>query len=162
MDMQHLDPLFLAWLAGFVDGEGCIHVLRDSRKRQTGNLLSYRPVVFVANCGQDVLTDITLTLGCGAVYELHRATVTDPRRQSYQLHFAGVEAIQICRLLLPYLRVKQKQAALLLTYPIPDRRYRGNRAPLPDSIRNQRESIYQELLLLNAKGTRGDALRHSS
>ena len=96
-----------AWLAGFIDGEGCIRL--DSEE------FNPQPRISVANTDRAVLEEIQRREG-GNVFD-----VGTPRRsnhkQGYEWRFyspTGIEAL-LTRLR-PYFRVKSTEAWLMLEY----------------------------------------------
>lgn len=99
------DKEFLIWLAGFVDGEGCISI---------HGLL---PTIVIANTNEAVLQEIKSTLGAGGVY-LGSKPKSAQHKQGYFYHIRGHDAISLAFSLYSYLRVKRPQADILISFPM--------------------------------------------
>lgn len=88
----------LAYIAGYVDGEGCIYY-------------DHSPRIDISNTYPDTLMWIKSifhgTVGLKSV-------ACGPHRTSYRYRASGENALRICKLLLPFLREKQKQACILI------------------------------------------------
>jgi hypothetical protein len=101
-----ITELDAAYLAGFVDGEGCISVATRLGKYLT-------PTVQVSNTNQAILEYFLSKFG--GTIDVRRDT-RPTRKQCNTWRVAGNEARIILRKLLPYLRVKAPQALLALEY----------------------------------------------
>jgi len=110
---QSLDPHFLAWLAGFVDGEGCFSILRTKNRSGTYNR---RPILVISQATSGVLYLIQDTLGCGGVYGTARSAKKESGFACFQYQVAGQAALAVTQALLPYLKVKQEVASLFVTF----------------------------------------------
>jgi len=108
-----LNPLMLAWAAGFVDGEGCIHI---AKQRNPGNRAdSYRPGVYIAQNDLRVLEAFCDAVGIRApIYKVKRAS--NHTKQCYTLNFNGHSALKLLMALLPYLRRKLCEAEAVIHY----------------------------------------------
>jgi len=148
------DPLFLAWLAGFVDGEGCITVLRGRTPK--GNP-RYDPYLTIANTDRPVLDAIAATLGHGGVYATTRRGLPHWRQGwAYMTH--GARALALVGLLRPHLRVKGAQADLLLTFralPMGMPGPRKTQAERWRLARAEQEAVYLGLRTLKGNTTKG-------
>lgn len=98
------------YLAGFVDGEGCLSVVGSS------------VAVRVTNTNKDLLEEIAGQWG-GSVAVHHDGD--EKRRRCYIWRVFGVQAAEVLRCTLPHLRDKRVQALLLQEY-----RKVGPHAPL--------------------------------
>ena len=139
------DKLLLSYLAGFLDGEGCIMLpVVTGEDRRNGNRL----VIVVDNTNDLSLHLFAIRFG-GSVIRIKpsrhnqrgyfRWTVTD-RRAEY-----------VIRELLPYLRLKQPQAKVALLFRDTVGPRYGCRG-LPESVLNKRAPLVAKIRLLNAKG----------
>lgn len=88
----------LAWLAGYLEGEGCFHI-RCGQKRQ-----SFSPVVRVAATDEDVVARAARLMGC-EVRIAARATVT--RKTVYCASVGSDKALEIMRLLRPHMGTRR-------------------------------------------------------
>jgi hypothetical protein len=87
------------YYAGFLDGEGCFTMRGNS------------PRVYASNTHLPSLNRLKEEFG-GTVRD--RGEGADGRRQMFEWYVYGDSAIHVCKELLPHLREKQAQAALLL------------------------------------------------
>lgn len=107
---QNADLPSDSWFAGFLDGEGCVTLVRQ----KVGLKVYYRPVVTAANVNRDCLELFRRRFG-GKVYcygpidSRHLRSVARWVSQS-RIAISAVEQ------LLPYLVVKKEQAKLLISW----------------------------------------------
>lgn len=95
------------YIAGFMDGEGCISISVRGRNRQT-----YMKVTFT-NTDQNVLREIQiLTNGSLSCFQSKNPI----NRDRYNLTVVGVEARDTLRNVLPMLITKKRQAELALEF----------------------------------------------
>lgn len=111
-----MNELEKAWLAGFFDGEGCLHV---TERKPCGRMA---PQVHIANCNKPVMEHVARLLG--AEDKLRKVNTRAGWRCRWHVAVCGAE--RILRLLddiQPYLVCKQEEAtvfrAILETYSRP-------------------------------------------
>lgn len=102
-----MNELELAWMAGFIDGEGCLTVQRT--KHAYDQFAYFQPVVTVAQIHRHPLEDFARVFGRA----VHSQTKGNGRAYYYWTVY-GTRAKEVLTALRPYLRVKQRQADLLL------------------------------------------------
>jgi hypothetical protein len=108
--MQYTQEL-LGYLAGLVDGEGCISLVRIKVKA-TGRW-NYKPVIRIVNT-HPFICDLASEVGLGYI---HHAKQHDSRWKRQFIWSLNPNAIrQLLPSLVPYLRAKKRQALLLLDY----------------------------------------------
>lgn len=93
-------PTWLAYLAGYLDGEGCFTAVNSIR-------------VSVSNCYPWLLVEFQKEFG-GRVYLKRNAEGNT--RTSYQWDVYGDAAARCCELVAPYLIEKRPQALLVIDY----------------------------------------------
>ena len=104
----------IGWAAGFVDGEGCIHL---SKTRQPGRRYpTYRPRLDLSQNNREVLVRLREILDEDAGLYLAKRQPSE-NRQSYKLGFDGVHALRAVAKLRPHLIRKDVEADVLLSYP---------------------------------------------
>ena len=139
---QHATPTELAWLAGFIDGEGSILLHKDVRKGR----VDYRPRVSWANTDPAVIDHadtILRKLGIRALlYEQDRAEWKKIVLHAQLCRFAQIEVLLTA--LMPYLVGKRAKASLLLKWTR-DRIARGKEL-VSD------EKAYLEMRAMNTRG----------
>lgn len=102
----------LLYAAGFFDGEGCI-VLHIKREKD-----GYWHTVFctnVSNINRGVLEWLRCTFG-GNIYADNIKQKKLGKRTCWSWRLVGTGAERLLRYLLPYLRVKRRQAEIALIY----------------------------------------------
>lgn len=114
----------VAWLAGILDGEGCIQLA--FRKDRFGKSVNCK--VLISNCNfsllkkaQTVIQTITHKKFDMRLNPCHRAgTVRNGKKRNYnfyEIHVIGQRAIRsLCEALLPYLTSKKEQASILVEF----------------------------------------------
>jgi len=107
------DALLLAWAAGFLDGEGCIHIAKQKyHGRRTD---TYRLGVSVAQNDRSALEAFCTAVGIDApIYATQRAK--NHRRQCYTLNFTGHSALLLLQRLKEFLRRKFREAEAALQF----------------------------------------------
>jgi len=135
--------LALAYAAGFIDGEGCIHIARQRRRGYT--TLSYRARLTVAQSNREILEHIREVLGEPAqLVKVRRTEIQN--RQPYTLVWDGRHAGAALRKVLPHLRLKLPEARMLLRYleECDVRVHPGPQGHAPE-VWTRREKFYQKL-----------------
>ena len=101
-------PTELAWLAGFIDGEGYIGV----RKSQGW----YSLCITIGN------THLKSVENCKFLAPYFRGPYADkrrpPRRPAWRVTVQGKKAQEVLREIYPYLITKKRQAAIALSFPV--------------------------------------------
>jgi hypothetical protein len=113
----------LAWLAGFVDGEGTITLCRINECKTKSRTTHIRPIFQVVNTNyaslqecQTILESIT-----GRCPTIHSKSFSGTRlahwKDSYQIQIVKQQDVKkICQTLIPYLITKKLQAELLVKF----------------------------------------------
>lgn len=144
-----------AWLAGFIDGEGYIGIVR-SRKKITGqssDTLLYHPWVIVTSTDVKVLEDIQLVVSTQKRASLSR---TAGHKAAYQIKITKFnDVVLLLEAVLPYLRLKHKQAKILVEFckyrdSVKIITGRGSRGKT--SFGEVEEKMYLKLRELNKRG----------
>jgi hypothetical protein len=144
-----MDAVQLAYVAGLVDGEGCIH-LECSRT-------TYRPRVTVgmSEIALPLLTELREEWG-GSLYLQRKQTAK--WAAAWTWHTGGPEAARLLRSIRPHLRLKTAQAeAALWVHEIwegLERTPNGRMGRWTPEARAACEELKQRLHVLNAKGPR--------
>lgn len=136
-----------AYIAGFVDGEGCVSVAHRLRKYIT-------PFVQISNTNYDVLAWIGSFYGVNVYTGIEDSRPT--RRKSYRLALAGQKALNIIRDTYPHLRIKKPQADILLSikrYETTNRDKLGRiKGVFNREIELENEKIVAQIRELNRRG----------
>ena len=109
----------LAYLAGVMDGEGCIHIARlnDNRPRLVGRepTMSYRVYVQVSMVDRVGVSLFEEIFG-GCVMFSRRTGRSAKYRPIWRWDISSGRAVYVIDTLLPWLRVKRPQALLALEF----------------------------------------------
>lgn len=146
-----LSKIDAAYLAGFIDGEGCIAIF----KKNTPNGWSpqYQLYIGITNTNKKVIDWAYSKMG-GYLYEKKRSNATK-HRIAYTLSVRGWESvIYVLNQIYPYLRVKKLQAELMYEF-IENVSKLLSKAPkkrLSERELKYRNSFYERSKELNRRG----------
>jgi hypothetical protein len=141
-----------AYLAGLIDGEGYIGILRNKR----GNKKSFHstwpivftPVIKVAMIDRPVIEWLYATLG--GSFETRKPTMLN-QRESYGWTCRKASVATILKLIYPYLRVKKPHADIIFEYMTTRD---GTAKPITKAVYDKRMNLYEQLHALTIKGPR--------
>ena len=112
--MHNLSEIELAWMAGFVDGEGCI-MLGYSHNEKTGNY-NFRRRVNIVNTNRDILKIFQDNFGGSIREQKHMRKHFPNAKPIYSWVCDAKQGAYFIGLIKPYLKVKACQADLYLQY----------------------------------------------
>ena len=144
------DPALLAYVAGLLDGEGCIRI-HSSFEPATSRSLSHSLRIGIANTDERLMLWLSDTFG-GGLHEKKRRGSRSPNWKpcfDWSLHSHQAEAF--LRSVEPYLVIKKAQAQLALRFRDLGRHRWKGRTLDPDVVR-QRTEMKQHMHLLNKRG----------
>jgi len=146
-----------AYLAGLIDGEGCIYVDRYLEKR-TGKY-GYCLRMKIAMTCLKTLTSVRDTVSKFYKCNLHigKGKKFDKWKQSYVFAFSTQDLSRFCEDILPYMVTKKERCKLAIEFSKSvfqnNRRGRsGAFLPLPDTLRKMKEEIYHKIRIFNKLG----------
>lgn len=152
-DLSNVTPLDLAYLAGFIDGEGCFFIGNfPTVSKCTGNrYLNYHCILKVSNNCVSVLDWICNTFHSRTT-KFNKKNKDHTRNFiTYDCYFTGNLLTDLTKMLLPYLKIKQPQAEVMLkmraTFPRSGSSGRY-RCPERDAIRAE---LHKEMHRLNSR-----------
>lgn len=134
----------IAYLAGIIDGEGCISI---RKWQQRNKYWIYSLTLDVGNTNR-ILTDWLSDNFGGTVILFHSKNPRHNDRYCWRLS-QGKAGI-IIKKVLPYLLIKKEQAVLALEYR--KTFLKGNTAGLPSKIVLQRDKMIEKMHKLNKRG----------
>lgn len=132
----------LAYLAGIIDGEGCVSILRTEALRHYNARLQ-----IVNTCG-DLMIWINDTFGPG--FLTVKPHHVPHWKTSYIWIANSITAWLILRACMPYLRVKKRQAEILMEF-IELVHSKPNSKAVSDSDKVKREELRSELININGR-----------
>ena len=148
--MTHDNPqqTVLAYLAGIIDGEGCIRIAKADSKRFSSHNAN-------VNCGMthpDAIELLHQTFGGSIRWTQPTCKNASPCKPLRYWYASGTDSVaRVLRVLYPYLRTKKKQAAIVLDFCM--NKQDGRR---PGGVGQEehrwREQLYQEVKKLNHRG----------
>ena len=133
----------IAYIAGLLDGEGCISI--NKGRDQSG--AKYRLVVCCANTDRAVLEFLYRMLG-GRIYVISKSKWS--RRTCWMWTTSSQQAGEILHILLPYLRIKKRQAKLAIKFCKRMVCKAGRGVRLSEKELAARKKIKKEISALNA------------
>lgn len=104
-----------SYLAGFVDGDGCITVTKKKCKDGTITGISFRLNVIISNTNKDVLDWICDLTGLGSIYKYSKQKNPN-QADAWKLVLWSNQAAQLINAILPYLKIKKERAILALEF----------------------------------------------
>lgn len=106
----------IAYLAGILDGEGTIHINATKTNKIDGYIKPYKYNlhVKVRTCDKILAPLFKEFFKIGSLHECKAYKVN--HNISYEYHTASNNAIKVIKILLPYLKVKTKQAKLAIKF----------------------------------------------
>lgn len=105
----------LSWIAGIIDGEGCINVYTRVQKRHT----VYRPRIVITNTSRTIIDEVCriFDLAGFPYYVQTRNRDRTNHNTTYDVIIAGFKRVaRVLPQLVPYLRGKKDQAILMCEF----------------------------------------------
>ncbi len=148
------DPIELGYIAGIIDGEGCIGMgvtfTRHKSKRQTHSvrlaIVNTDPRLAQWFCGR-----------FGGTVHRQDPPANKRWKPKYTWQCGGARAETLIAAIEPFLVLKREQAQIVLAMRAIGRHRGGGTGkgprPLTDEVVEKREELKQRLHLLNARGT---------
>jgi len=148
-----MDPLFLAWAAGFFDGEGCVLVEQSKESRcKHGIRTSLHATVTQTSlpCLQKYLEAF------GGSISTSEYITPNGRRWSVQYRWSvrNEKAVNFLMAIQPYSIVKAEQILVALRYPLAaenGRKYGNQSNPIPDDVMKARLEVRELLQKIRAE-----------
>ncbi len=145
----------LNYVAGFFDGEGSIGINKHKvrNKNKAGEVKSectvYQIQSKLVNTNLELLTWIKKEFNdLGAIYE--KPKYNKSHTQVYMWITSSRQAKEVLKLLQPYLRLKQKQAATAITFQESiENRKSNSHNPLTDDEKLERDRVWKYSKFLN-------------
>jgi hypothetical protein len=152
-DLSKVTPLDLAYLAGFIDGEGCFFIGHHINvSKCTGNKYpNYHTSLKISNNCLEVLEWILKTFG-GRITKFNKNRMHDRNFFTYEIYMTGNLLTDISEMLLPYLKVKRPNAIVMLEMRKTFSRT-GSRGPIkqPQDIMDLRGKLRHQMTQLNTR-----------
>jgi len=157
-----MDKELLAWMAGFLDGEGCFTFFKDSKIKTSGAINSqYYAVIMTSQAIKPHCIE-TMNLFQDNFGGYLRIREQKEKHKNWKdvcvWRITSQKARKVCELLLPYLKIKKRQAEILIEYQktAENQNWRiglpFDKKSLPIELIERREKMVTEIRELNMTG----------
>lgn len=136
--MNKISKIKLAYLAGFIDGEGCLAINKRKHKNKFGEWIGYSAYLDLANVNKEVMEFIKNEFQISS--KIYENKQKGNRKTAYRLRLNKTESKKIILLIQNLLIVKKNQAKIFLDFC--------------NNSKNEtkREFLWQEMKKLNHRG----------
>ncbi len=144
--MNKLSETEKAYIAGLLDGEGCLTV---GRLKPHNGKREHRFIcrILVVNTDLTMMLWLQKTVGDGGIYEYKKAG-GENWKPCHRWYLNGQKSIELIRQVYPYLQIKRRQAELLLNFPANYKNFKG----LSDEQYFVQEKTFERMKNLNRRG----------
>ncbi len=159
---KEYNPLHLAYLAGIIDGEGCIHIGYYFNKSQ--NRATYHTLIQVTSTDKPLIEWLSNKFGGKAALYTKAQTPKNSRQIPYVWKITGDDLTHLCRLVLPFMISKKDQIKIMIkmreTFYDQHEPKKGQQGiqPMSQELINFRHSLMSELRSLHCRKGRGKSL----
>jgi hypothetical protein len=149
--MPRQKELCHAYVAGIIDGEGCLTITRH--KSKTSKIgFRFCPYLDVSNTDLQLLKDLQEYFSVGSIRA--KKMNASNRKQGYSWTVWGQQIRKVLVPIFPYLRLKRDRAILLLSYLDKHGRRTGS-VGLSVEEHDDQSQIYNSMKQLNQRGIVG-------
>ena len=141
--MNHLSNEDAAYIAGLMDGEGYIGLIRNHFK-SPNRTPSYHLKIEICNNCLDLLNWIKVTTGCGRIYKRK-----DSRASSWIISTSFCK--DFLEAIYPYLRIKKLQTEVAFQYCKTVLPKYGSACKLTTEVVTKREELRSKIIELNSR-----------
>ena len=138
----------LAYFAGIVDGEGTVTVLSSVNPKTGTRSVSCR--LMVPNTYQPLIVWLAETFG-GRVSHYGKPR-SEKHKQVYMWYVSAKRSVQLCELILPYLKVKRRHAEIVVAISHLRHHYSSRGRAVSDAVSEARVPLLAEIRELNHRG----------
>ena len=154
--MNSLEKLVLlsevdkSYIAGFINGEGCISITKRTDKEYLCGH-SFISNLRVVNTNLSILEWLKNKTGVGVIL---KSNIILPRcKDRYEWKVATLQAVNVCRTILPFLKIKNRQVEILIEFQkLKDENKQNGTRGVPPERWQKQEILRNEIHLLNKKG----------
>lgn len=138
-----------AYIAGYVDGEGCVTLSKKADKEMRLGYC-FRPHLHVANTHRRSLLKMQQWTGLGNVHRVREEPQRN-RKERWQWQMWSQQARQLLEAILPFLIIKKERARILIDFTKQCRRQPGKKGLSKTELNFQIRTNFR-LKQLNRKG----------
>jgi hypothetical protein len=115
---NHVSDKDLNYIAGFLDGEGCVSIRKLNMKRRDGSpRFIFAPIIEFSNTNLEVLKFIREKLGLTVNVNIHESGCRGNRKMTYKFAIKGWRnCLHVAKMLIPYSMVKRNQLYILIKF----------------------------------------------
>lgn len=156
------NPIHLAYLAGIIDGEGCIHIGYYFNKSQ--NISTYHTLIQITSTDIALIKWLEENFGGKTSIYTKAQTPKNSTLKPYTWKITGDNLTHICRLVLPYMISKKDQIEIMLkmreTFHDQHEPKKGQQGiqPMSQDLINYRHSLMSQLRSLHCRKGRSKSL----
>jgi hypothetical protein len=136
-----------AYIAGIIDGEGCIRIGHVGPLKRTLYL-----TIAVGMCHRGVIEWLQAKLSSGTIKVNNHTKVRDGWNPQWLVRIHGKRAQLLCKAILPYMIVKREHAEIAAAFPCDCRS--GPLVMLSPEVQEQRSKFAERMRVLNYRGPR--------
>ena len=138
------DQMELAWLAGFVDGEGCVCITKDAPRHEL--------VLRICNTNRESILEAA-RIGGGKI-ETYVSQQNPRNKPAYSVRWGNHKALALLKLLRPLLRIKGPQVDVAIEF-MTAMPHVGRVGPLRLTVEEimKREEMRLKMRALNKRGS---------
>lgn len=152
-NLDNVTELDIAYLAGFVDGEGCFYIgsMINVSKSTGKKYPNFNCSLKISNNDHSILEWITETFG-GRITKFNKNRMKDRNHFTYEVYMTGNLCHDVSKMLIPFLKVKKEQAKIMVQFreTFPRTGSRGPKRP-SDAVLELRSSLRHEMTRLNSR-----------
>jgi hypothetical protein len=142
--MNTLTETEKAYLAGFIDGEGCISIVKQTKKESRNPY--YRLSLIVSQTNYEFLQHWQQLVGIGKMNEkMYQTMASEHCARAWDWRVSTGDAAELLESLLPYLRIKKTEAEIAIKFQRGFQRSSGIGWQVPAEVIAEREAIYQQM-----------------
>lgn len=142
-----------AYMAGILDGEGCLSIGNHSGNRKNGDK-HFQVNIAISSTDEVLITWIVETFGGYKGIYTPKQMSRNGRKQVYRWQCSGDRLTQICEITLPYLIIKKRQAEILIEMRSTFRDAHNQKGKwqvqrVPEEILIRRKELFDEIRTLH-------------
>lgn len=147
-----MNEIMLSYLAGFIDADGSISIKTESK------LHPYIPFITVYNCNKEVINLFYTEWGNGKIRGEKRGKAKFKKnwRICYEFSLTKKRAAEVILALYPYLKIKKRQAQLVLRLARLRAKYNGGKRRWDSDLDAKCNRVYEKIKVeckrLNQRG----------
>jgi len=136
--MNELSLEETCYMAGFIDGEGYMGIIKRFHTNQKGKWVGFTMNLEIGNTNLEVLEYTKSICDSGSIYKKKRS---GNRKQAWAYMICGKDAQNLVKQIYPYLIVKKEIADVFLRFPFSGQGNRNKQIDLKNELHTQAKII---------------------